>query len=405
MACSRFAILLVLFVLSAPAARAADWPQFRGPEGRGYSDEKNLPVKWSKTEGLRWTADLPGRGLSAPVIAGDKVFVTASSGYRECRLHVLCFDAASGKKLWERQFASTGNTQCHPKSCMAAPTPVTDGKNVYALFATADLVAFDGDGNLLWYRSLVGDYPNITNQVGMAASPILAKDTLIVPMENAVDSFVAGIDIKTGANRWKLDRPRDINWITPTLVTANGKADVVFQSGAGVFGLDPQTGDRRWSGPPDVKGSTIPSPVPGPDGSVLIPGGGLTALKPGPDGVTPETLWKSAKLGSGTASPLYYKGRVYGLSNVGAVALDAKNGEQLWTQRVTGPFSASPVIGDGKLYVVNEKGVVSVLGLGDKPEVLATNDMGATILATPAIAGGAIFLRSDGHLWCVGSKK
>src|SRR6185312_9458939 len=100
-------------------------------------------------------------------------------GYRESRLHVLCLDEATGKKLWERQFTSTGSTSCHPKTCMAAPTPVTDGKHVYALFATGDLAALDRDGNLLWYRSLARDYPDMTNQVGMAASPVLAGDTLL----------------------------------------------------------------------------------------------------------------------------------------------------------------------------------------------------------------------------------
>jgi outer membrane protein assembly factor BamB len=153
-----------------------------------------------------------------------------------------------------------------------------------------------------------------------------------------------------------------------------------------------------------VKGSTIPSPVPGPQGVVLVPGGPLTALKVGPEGTTPEVLWRSPRIG-GTASAVYHQGRVYGLSSVGAVCLDAKTGEQLWSQRVQGPFSASPVVGDGKLYVVNEKGTAAVIKLGDKPEVLATNDVGATILATPAIAGGALYLRSDGHLYCIGSKK
>src|SRR5947209_14943547 len=161
--------LLTAGLLGCGLAWAGEWPQFRGPGGTAVSKEMDLPVKWSKTEGLRYRTALPGRGLSNPVIAGGRVYLTACSGYRERRLHVLCYDETTGKKLWERQFAATGNTTCNPSTSMAAPTPATDGKAVYALFACGDLAALDCDGALLWYRSLVGDYPQLTNQVGMAA--------------------------------------------------------------------------------------------------------------------------------------------------------------------------------------------------------------------------------------------
>src|SRR5258708_17987812 len=137
----------------ALTAGAAEWTGFRGPGA--VSEEKGLPVKWSKTEGLRYKVELPGRGLSNPIISKGRIFLTACSGYREKRLHVLCFDEATGKKLWERQFTATGNTACHPTTNMAAPTPVTDGKTVFALFGTGDVAALDLDGGLLWYRSLV----------------------------------------------------------------------------------------------------------------------------------------------------------------------------------------------------------------------------------------------------------
>src|SRR5262249_12790544 len=160
----------------------------------------------------------------------------------------------------------------------------------------------DRDGTLLWYRSLVSDYPKITNQVGMAASPILHGDTLIVPMDNAGDSFVAGLDVQTGKNRWKVERGRDINWTTPVVFGKRPRAGVVFQAGKEVSAFDPTTGKPRWSYPTE-KGSTIPSPVS--DGDVLFaPGGETLALRPGPDGTTPEVLWRSSKLQSGYASPL-----------------------------------------------------------------------------------------------------
>jgi outer membrane protein assembly factor BamB len=391
--------------LGANVGRAADWPQFRGPGGGSVSDEKDLPVKWSTTENVRWKADLPGRGVSNPVIASGRVYVTATSGYRESRLHVLCFDEATGKKLWERQFASTGNTACHPKTCMAAPTPATDGQNVYALFATGDLAALDADGTLLWYRSLASDYPNLTNQVGMAASPVLNKDLLFLPMENAGDSFVAALDKATGKNRWKVPRPRSINWVTPLLVSAGGRTDVLFQSAKELTAYDPDTGKVRWSFKEEAP-SSIPMPAAG-DGLLFVPGeeGGLFALKQKSAGAAPEMVWRSSEIAAGFASPVYFKGRVYGLSRIGVNCLDAADGKQLWLQRIKGPIAASPVVADGKLYVVNEAGTTFVLQLGDAPKILASNALNETILATPAIANGAIYLRSDEHLYCIGAAK
>jgi outer membrane protein assembly factor BamB len=394
-------VLGVLALAVGPLA-AGDWPQFRGPGSRAVSDEA-VPVTWGPTENIRWKAQLPGRGLSAPVIAGGRVYVTAGSSYRERRLHVLCFDEATGKKLWERQLASTGSTMCHPKTCMAAPTPVTDGKAVYCLFATGDLAAFDTEGNLLWYRSLEGDYPDVTNQVGMASSPILHGDTLLLPLENAGDSFAAGIDKRTGKNRWRVERAKDINWVTPVMAEINGQPCALFQTSHDLTAYDPETGKVRWTFTGESTLS-IPSPVVA-KGRVYVAGKEFLALRPGPGGATPEVVWRSNKLNLSYATPVFHKDRLYGVVAVGVNCLDAASGEQLWQQRLTGPFSASPVIAGGKLYVVNEEGKTSVVQLGEKPKVLAVNDLKDTFLATPAVAGGALFLRSDRHLYCIAEGK
>src|SRR5262245_13588662 len=165
------ALVVSLLLCAGGALRSSDWPQFRGPGGSGVSADVNLPARWSATENIRWKADLPGRGVSCPVVASGRVYVTACTAYRERRLDVLCFEASAGKKLWDRELAATGSTTCHAKTSIAGPTPVTDGERVYALFATGDLACLDKNGDLIWYRSLAGDYPHITNQVGMAASP------------------------------------------------------------------------------------------------------------------------------------------------------------------------------------------------------------------------------------------
>lgn len=396
---------------------AGDWTQFRGPGGAGVSEEKGLPVEWTvqrdpktgtvaETKNIRWIADLPGRGLASPIVTGNRVIVTAASGFQQTRLHVLCFDVADGKKLWERQFWATHNTGCHPKTNMAAPTPTTDGQHIHVLFATCDLVCLDLDGNLAWLRSLGRDYPTVTNQVGMASSPVLAGKTLVVQLENAGESFVVGIDKQSGKNRWKIARGRNLNWVTPLLLTTDKRADVLLQSSEGLLAVDPDTGAKRWQY--DNKFSTIPSAIAA-NGTVFVPGEeGLTALKPSANDSQPEMLWTANRLRCATASPVYYQNRLYVLTGAGVLACGdpAANGKILWQERLKGPFSATPVIADGKLYATNEAGDTFVVQLGDKPSVAATpNSLGETILGSPALSGGAIFLRSDKHLICVGRKK
>jgi outer membrane protein assembly factor BamB len=396
----NYRMLPLLFLLTA-SLPAADWTGFRGSEGLSTSAEKNLPTKWSQTEGLKWKAELPGRGLSNPAIAEGRIYVTAVTSYRERRLMVLCFEQATGKKLWERQFTATGATGCHPMTNMAAPTPVTDGKNVYALFATSDVVALDRDGNLLWYRSLVNDYPTLTNQVGMASSPVLAGGLLVVPMENAGESFLAGLDLKTGENVWKTERPRDINWVTPLATKLAGKDTLIFHGTKDVTAYEPATGKVLWTFPAQGA-STIPSSTAG-GGMLFVPGGQFLALKPTKATETPEVVWRSPRLPLGFTSPVYSDGKIYGVTRIGVVCVDALTGNNLWQQRLEGSFAASPVLADGKLYVVNQEGATHVLDItGAKPKILTTNTLDDTILATPAVVNGCLYLRSDKYLYCVG---
>lgn len=401
----RYPLLtLALAGLLASSVPAGDWTGFRGPNGVAVSVEKDLPVKWGPAENLRWKVALPGRGLSNPIIVDGKVLVTACSGFKQRRLHVLCFEEATGKKLWERQFTATGNTACHPTTNMAAPTPVSDGQAVYALFATGDLAALDLDGTLRWYRSLVSDYPDITNQVGMASSPALWKDVLLLPLENAGESFAAGLDTRTGKNLWKVAREKCINWVSPVLTEAGGQPAAVFYTPKDVTGYDPRTGQVLWS-LTDRGGSEMQSPAQG-NGLVFVPGRDFLALRPSKDVSIPEVVWKSNKLGGGGgASPVYHDGRIYAMTSTGLRCADAKDGKEIWLQRVEGPAWASPVIADGKAYVTSETGAVTVIELGKEPKVLAKNNVGQPLLATPAVANGALYLRSDSSLFCVGGSK
>lgn len=400
----RFGPGLLLAICTATTGWAEDWTGFRGPGGAAVSSEKNLPTKWDGETGIRWKAAIPGKGLSNPIVSAGHVYLTACSGYRENRLHVLCYEEKTGKKLWERRLASTGNTGCHPSTNMAAPTPVTDGKAVYALFATADLVAFDSQGNLLWYRSLTEDFPGIANQVGMASSPLLVGDTLIVSMETDGDSFILGVDPATGKNKWRIDRQRKLNWVSPFAIKENGSDSVVLVSAAGVETIDPATGKSRWS--MVAEGSTIASAVAGDDGVLFVPGKDMMALKPLGEGKTPDILWKSGKFRTMYASPVYYQGKIYFLTDQAIVCADAKTGTEVWRERVAGPFWTTPLIADGKIYMLNEKGLTMVLKLGDKQAIVARNPLPDKELfqSSPAISNGALFVRSDSTLYCIGSK-
>ncbi len=394
-------VAAVMIFASTGSVLASEWPQWRGAEGFGISGDRDLPVRWTEDEGIRWKIDLPGRGVSSPIIAGSRVYLTACTGANQDRLHVLCFDASSGKQLWERQFWATGLTGCHPKTCMAAPTPASDGERVYALFATCDLVCLDKDGTLVWYRSLQRDYPNITNQVGMAASPILHKNTLIASLETDSDSCALGIDKFTGLNRWRIARVPNVNWVTPVLARRGSGIELLLQSRTDISAYDPETGDQRWQHRADGL-DMISSPVAG-NGPIFVPAGKMIAIRPGKSDEAPQVLWDSPKLRPTTASPIHFDGRLYAVNSVGVLTCaDPADGEILWQERLKGPFSASPVAGDDKLYLVNEEGTTTVIDTKSEARVLATNPLGETILGSPAISNGRIYLRSDKHLFCIG---
>lgn len=380
---------------------AEPWPQFRGPNATGVSSDQNLPTEWSKTTGLKWKAPLPGRGVSSPIVFGDRVFVTCSSGTRDDKLHVLCFDAHTGQSLWHRTLKATGSTVAHKKTCMAANTPVADATGVYALFASGDCAAFDNDGTLRWYRSLVGDYPGITNQVGMAASPVLVGDRLIVPMDNAGESFLAALDTKYGKNVWKVERPREINWVTPLVRTVGTTTEILLDGPTGLTAYDAATGQKRWSS--QLTRGSIPTGVL--DGQKLyMPIGGVTAFQLTATGVAEKPLLTAKEVRPGMPSPLLYRGKLFAANDNGIVmCADAKTGKTLYTERLKGAFSASPVAGDGKVYFLNETGICTVVdATAETFEILAVNELGEETLGTPAIAHSRLYIRTDKTLYAIG---
>lgn len=397
----KFSILSlsVSFVLASVLVVQADWRQFRGPTGSGHAPGETLPTALDPEKSIAWKLKLPGKGLSSPIVVGDKLIVTASSGGNQERLHVFCYKTSDGSVIWERQFFSTGRTMCHSKTSIAAPTPVSDGERILAFYSCNDLFCLDLDGNVLWLRGLTDDYNNASNSLGMSSSPIIANGTAVVQVENDSESFAAGIDLKTGKNLWKHDRKKQANWTSPLVVRdGKGKELAALQSGTGVDVLEPTTGDVVWrfSG----GASTIPSSAPGADGTLYIPSNGLTAVKPGPDKGA-ETLWQSGSMRPGTASPLAMGDRIYVINNSGVLnSVDASTGERVWRIRLKGAYGGSPIATDSHLYAFNEEGLVQVVKLGaEEGEIVSTLELGEMVQCTPAVADGAIFVRSNSHLW------
>lgn len=401
---SRYFLLASLLFITTYSL-AGDWPGYRG--NGSASGTSNIPLKWNKTENVLWSAPLPGQGPASPIVIGNTVFVTASSGYKQDRLHVFAFDGSTGKKQWERQLWATGRTECHPKSAMAAPTPVADGERVYALFATADLVCFDHQGNMLWYRPLAQEYPSISNQVGMASSPILASGTLIIPMQNSGEaSFYLGVDPKTGKDKWKVKLNKEVAWSTPCLMQQPNRTLVLYQDDVGLHAIDAANGQQAWNFTTFKTNGIVGPSIVGSD-KVVVAGDEFAVIQPGSDDTTPKILWKTTKVRLGYCTPLQLDGMMLTLTNNGVInALKTEDGSVLWQQRVKGNFAASPVKVGDKVLVVNEEGTTYIIEPSVKEgKIVATNSVGAeNMLGTPAVANDRIYLRSDGMLYCIGKK-
>ncbi|GMQ80417.1 MAG: PQQ-binding-like beta-propeller repeat protein [Planctomycetia bacterium] len=394
----------LLAILAAVLFGGADWRQFRGTDSSAVAPGQELPVRWGETENVAWKIELPGRGPSSPIVVGGHVVVTASSGVHQDLLHVICFDARSGRKQWHRRFWATGQTLCHPVSAVAAPTPASDGRRIFAFYSSNDLVCLDLAGNLLWYRGLARDYPQARNDAGMASSPLVMGETVIVQVENQGNSFAAGIDAASGVNRWRLQRPRVASWSSPVAFydSQPRRESVLLQSPLGLTALDPQTGRKIWQY--EATCEEIPSLAVG--GDVLyLAAAGVTALRP-PATAEPgscEVLWSENRLGPSAASPVVRGNRIYAVNPAGVLTCgDTETGQILWRLRLKGRFWATPLVVRNRLYLFNSDGLAQVVeetGAKGKGKLIGSSDFGEIIQGTPAVADGALFVRSDRHLW------
>ena len=318
--------------------------------------------------------------------------------------------------LWQKD-AATGAPRAkrHVKSSQANATPATDGRTVVALLGSQGLFAFSAEGEPLWHQDLGVLDPGLLgdtgSQWGHGSSPILAGDRVIVQVDRHRDSFLAAYDLATGKQLWKVARDERPVWATPTYFPAGGRDELIVIGGNFVRGYRATSGEELWRFADQAE---VKTPTPFVAGERVILAGGyrgrpLLALKAGGSGDLSEReghsgalLWRSERGGPYTSTPVVYGDHVYAVTDTGVLTVyDLASGQQLSRQRTSDTYSASLVAGDGKVYLTGEGGTVTVLAAGAEPKVLAENAMNEPCFATPAIAGGSLYLRCRGHLYAI----
>ena len=385
------------------------WPRWRGPSGQGYVAGTNYTDTWSNTVNVRWKAAVPGRGHSSPIVWRDHLFLTTSRD-NGARLSMLAYRRTDGSLLWERDVPVSGVERTYWKNTQASATPVTDGERIYASFGNQGMVAFDFNGKLLWQRK-VGD---LRNYHGSAGSPVLYKDQLFLYQDHSgtpsTGSFVAAFDARTGNILWKKDRGESVGWGTPIVVDAGGRDELIVNGQYKVYAYDPATGAELWT----VSGTTmevIPTPVVG-HGLVFCSSGraGPTlAIRPGGKGdVTgSHVAWSSPRGSPFVPSALLHGDLLYMINDMQSVltVLEAKTGKLVYQDRLGQPtregFSSSPVAVGDKIFFTNDNGQTFVVQAGRTFKLLRTNELNATVLASPALVDGTWYWRTDRELLAI----
>ena len=439
----RSSIAVCMMCVSITVARAADdWPQWRGPTLDGVSTCTDLPTEWSESKNIVWKVPLPSWSAATPIVSGDRVFVmspskaeAASAGpARKQRdrggperaggpdILLLWLRKSDGGLLWERKLAS-GNT-LHRKNNMASPSPVTDGRHVWALTGTGVLTAFDLEGNRKWHRDLQEQYGAFELDYGYASSPLLCENVVIVQVLHAArassTSYLVAFDGVSGEVVWHHERRTDAQrecpntYNTPTISTHNGRTNLVVSGADYVTGHDPRTGREIWRAGglnPDKQGNYRICGSPVPVGDLIIAPSRvkpLLAIRAGGTGdVTGSHFaWKLTKGGPDVPTPVSDGKYLYVVNDSGQVScVDVKGGQVVWGPQRTarGTVSASPLLADGKLYITNESATTTVLKAAPEFGVVATNRLDDDYtLASLAASGRHIFIRTSTHLYCIG---
>ncbi len=415
-------LIFSLLLLSSSFLFADEnWTQFRGPAGDGMAQNSNLPSTWSEDENVAWKTKIHGLGWSSPVIYGDQVWVTTATPDGK-ELSVLCLDKGTGKILFDQKLFDIAEPQfAHKFNSYASPTPVIEEGRVYVTWGSPGTACLDTKTfKTLWTREdLVCDHWR-----GAGSSPILFGELLILHYDGADHQFVLAMNKETGETRWKTDRSVDFKdldkdgkpkadgdlrkgFATPHIVTLSGREILISQGAMAIYGYDPKTGEELWRYEEHANHSASTRPVVAGD-MIYVPTGFpkpyLVAFTLKNPGLLDESavVWKEQKGVPKKPSLQLVGDHLYAVDDGGVASCrDPKTGEVIWMERIGGNYSASPIVSNGRIYFSSEEGKTIVLKAASEFEILAENKLEDGFMASPAVSGNALFLRSRTHLYCI----
>jgi len=419
----RWSVIFVVLLCAAVAQ--GDWPQFRGPLGNGLvinptgTESVELPLRWSEEENVKWKTPIPYRGWSSPVVMDGRIWLTTAT-LEGHDFFVICVDAELGQIRFNKRVFHSDNPEPlgNDMNGYASPTPVIESGRLYVHFGSYGTACLDTrTGKVLWERR---DLP-CRHYRGPGSSLILFENLLILTMDGVDVQYLAALDKATGRTVWKTDRtaewndldadgkPRDEGdlrkaYSTPLLVDVDGKKQMLSVGAKAVYGYDPASGRELWKIP--TRGfSGAARPVYGNGIAYMISGAGRTELLAirldgGQESAEPRVIWKTSSGIPRTPSPLLIGDLLFTISDTGTVmCLDAATGERIWRDHARGHHAASPFYADGRIYCFNQDGKTTVFKAAREFEVLATNTLDAGFMASPAVSGKALFLRTKTHLY------
>jgi outer membrane protein assembly factor BamB len=396
------------------SAPVEEWPEFRGPTGQGHSSATSVPVTWDLQNNVRWKVAIPGKGWSSPIVSDGRVYLTTAvpSGEdppRRQSLRALCLDIVTGRKLWDAEvFVKQlgAGEQLNPKNSYASPTPVTDGMHVFVHFGPDGTACLDRDGNRVWINDSLRYHP----QHGAGGSPIFSGSRLVFHCDGAEDPSVVALHRDSGTVAWRVSRPPmpspKWSFATPLQIQVNDAEQLISPAAHMVCSYDPVSGAELWRVQYPNKWSIVPRPVYS-HGLVFVCTGydgraELLAIRPTGSGDVTDShvAWRTDSNVPQIPSPLIVGNEIFLLSDNGiASCRDVETGKPYWRHRVAGDYAASPVHVAGRILLMSEQGVCTVIEAGREYRELATNDLHEPILASCAVVGNAIIVRTAGHLY------
>ena len=426
---SRAERVLAIALCFTSTSYAAEWPEFRGPTGQGIAVDASPPIKWGPDKNVTWRTSIPGSGWSSPIITEGRIYLTtavqeqgsgtgpdvnnnepvgSNSTASALSLRLLALDAQSGKILWDREifhYDAGGYPAGHAKNTFASPTPLADCDRIYAHFGPLGTAAVDVNGEIQWRNKSI----SYDARHGGAGSPVIVDDTIAFNCDGVENPFIVGLDKADGEELWRTPRqpmePERFAFSTPLIIPASNTASGVqlVSPGSHMIGsYDPADGRELWHVYFDRRWSVASRPV-YTEGMVLACNGGeappeLLAIRPDGEGDVSEThiVWRHDNFAPLTSSVVVANGHVYMVSDAGiAACTEAATGKVIWKKRLGGNFSASPIYADGRIYFPGDNGLCYVIAAKPRYELLAKNDLEEPILASFAVTGDALIIRTS----------